>query len=531
MSNVSRRRLLQLGIGASQLALLGSLGIQPRRARADHGSNHPTRLLTIYVNGGWMPELFFTPLSAAQIEQAVPAPEVYLGEPCFFGPQDVRNLDGSGDEPDPQDPTLTRIRAPILWDEDALAAGGPDPQNGVTSPLGYAWKFNDLYQRACIVHGIDVGTAAHLSGRVSMMCGVAGPKFRSPALHAFVASAFADRFPHRPLQSVSIGAGPTPQRVSLGPAATPTRIVSAASLENTLSERSDLAWAGLRDRAPHEQFGFDSSPRPEPIDTNAIDEYVLARTRRLYGTVNSGTNAFYEGLYETYSTVSRQLGLDIVTTLEATTGWENFVPTWAVPSGGPPPYGVKFGLANGSDTGAGWSDQFDLALRLFKADLASALSIEAPGIDGFHFDTHDGLNGPRRQFLQNRVVLEIIGRLLHEMEATEVEPGKSLLDDTLVVVYSEFSRTWPGTACDHWPFTSVVMAGGGLAGNRQVGGFDLEVESPSPIGLSIPMVDEGGDEIDRPPRSGDLIFTALHAMGVEGAFIPGGVADISGVRA
>lgn len=528
---LTRRRLLQTGLGASQLALLGALGMEPRRARAGGSDDHPTRLLTIYVGGGWMPELFFTPLTGPQIERAIPAPREFLGEPCFFAPSDVSNIDGTGDDPDPQDPSLLRLRAPILWDEAAILANGTDPQNGSTSPIGYAWRHNDLYRRACMVHGIDAGTADHLSGRVSMMCGVAGPKFRSPAVQAFVAAASAERFPERPLQNVSIGSGPLARPVSLGPEATPTQIASASSLAATLSERSDEAWAGLRDRAPHDEIGFDSSPRMRTIDTNTIDEYVLARTRRLYGTVNAGTNAFYEEFYEAYSTVSRQLALDLVTTLETTAGWEHFVPSWAAPSGGPPPYGVKYGLANGGDSGSAWNEQFDLTLKLFKADLASAVSIEAPGTAGFHFDTHDADGGPPIQFMENRSVLEMVGRLLHEMDATEVAPGRSLLDDTLVLVFSEFSRTWPGTACDHWPYTSVLFAGGNVAGNRQVGGFDLTIDSRSPAGLSIPLLSEGGDPIERMPRSADVVWTTLALMGIEGAFVPGGVAEIVGVRA
>jgi hypothetical protein len=532
ITKLSRRRLLQAGLGASQLALLGALGMEPRRARAGGGgTDHPTRLLTIYVGGGWMPELFFTPLSNQQIQQAIPEPRLFLGEPCFFTGSDVANLDGSGDEPDADDPSLQRLRAPILWDEAAILATGRDPQNGSTSPIGYAWKHDELYRRACMVHGIDAGTADHGSGLVSMMCGVAGPKYRSPAVQAFVAAAAAERFPERPLQSVAIGQGPLPRQVTLGPEATPTQIASAASLEATLSERSDEAWAGLRDRAPHDELAFDSARLGTMLDTNTVDEYVLARTRKLYGSVNAGTNAFYEEFYDTYATVSRQLALDLVTTLEATPGWSSFVPSWAVPDGGPPPYGVKFGLANGADTGSGWNEQFDLALKLFKADLASAVSIEMLGVESFHFDTHDADGGPSIQFLQNRSVLEIVGRLLHEMQATDIGNGRTLLDDTLVYVFSEFSRTWPGTACDHWPYTSVLLAGGGVAGNRQIGGFDTEIESPSPIGLSIPLLSEGGDAIDRPPRSADVMWTILALMGIEDAFIPGGVAEIVGVRA
>ncbi|MGH1341808.1 MAG: DUF1501 domain-containing protein [Nannocystales bacterium] len=530
MRHLTRRKLLQTGLGASQLALLGAMGSRPRRARAGGDSGHPSRLLSIYVRGGWMPELFFTPLSATQIQSVYPGPQTYLGEPCFYDPSDVENLDGSGDAPDPEVAHAKRMRAPVLWNEAEIIANGIDPQNSVSSPLGYAWKHNDMFQRACVVHGIDAGTADHRSGRVSMMSGVAGPKFRSPALGAFVADAMFDRFPHRPLQSVSIGGGPSPRPASLGSTASPTKILSSATLEATLSERSDVAWAGLRDRAPHDEFSFDSRPRLGTIDTNAMDEYALRRMRGLYGTVNTGTNAFYEDIYETYSAVSRQLGKDLVTTLEATAGWEHFLPSWAVPGGGPPPYGVKFGLANGSDAGAAWNDQFDLALKLFKSDMSSAVSIETLGIDGFYFDTHDGAEGAQQQFLQGRVVLEQVARLLHEMDATEVEPGRSLLDDTLVVVFSEFSRTWPGTACDHWPFTSVVLAGGGVRGNRQLGNFDLEVESPSPIGVPTPLISEGGDAIERMPRSADVVWTALQLMGIEDVFVPGGVGEIVGVR-
>jgi hypothetical protein len=387
-----------------------------------------------------------------------------------------------------------------------------------------------LYSRACVLHGIDVGTAAHTSGRVSMFCGIAGPKFRSPALHAWVADAFMDIYPHRPLPSVAVGNGVIAPPVHLGPAVAPTKIASSGSLANALSERSDLAWDGLRDRAPHPQYAFDSRPMLEPIDTNTIDEHVLARSRRLFGTVNAGTSGFYQEFYDTYATVSKQLALDLVTRLEQTPGWEHFTPTWAVPSGGPPPYGVKFGLANGSDSGAGWNDDFQLALKLFKADLCSAISLRVTGVEGFDFDTHDGQTGPNRQFLQVRALLEIVGRLMHEMAATPVEGGKSLLDDTLVLVFSEFSRTWPGTACDHWPATSLLMAGGGILGNRQIGNFDLEVSSYSPLGVPIPLRDEGGDLQERPPRSADVVYTALQILGVEDFFIPGGPAEILGVR-
>ena len=409
----SRRQILQAAFGTGQLALLGALGVRPRTARAGVDPSKPSRLLTIYVPGGWMPELFFTPLDAAGITARVPTPTTHLGEPCFFGPNDVRNIDGTGDDPDPDDPSLLRLRVPHLWDEAALAGGGIDPQNATTSPLGYAYRHDELWRQVSIVHGVDVGTAAHYSGYISLLSGVAGPTFQSPAIQAWVAEALANVYPDRPLPSVAVGGGPLGEPVHLGPAATPTAINDAAGLANALSERSDLAWSGLRDRTARPDLGFDSMPRSGTLATNAIDEHVRARTRRLFGTVNRGTNGFYEDFYETYATVSRQLALDLVTVLEQTVGWEHFVPSWANPGGGLGPSGMKFGYANGGDSGAEWSGQFDLALRLLKADLCSAVSIEARGAGGFHFDTHSGDFGAMDQFVHVRGVFEAIGRLFH----------------------------------------------------------------------------------------------------------------------
>ena len=50
-----------------------------------------------------------------------------------------------------------------------------------------------------------------------------------------------------------------------------------------------------------------------------------------------------------------------------------------------------------------------------------------------------------------------------------------MLDETIVVVMSEMGRS-PWLAGDqgknHWPFTSVLLAGGGLVTNQVIGGYD-----------------------------------------------------------
>ena len=133
----------------------------------------------------------------------------------------------------------------------------------------------------------------------------------------------------------------------------------------------------------------------------------------------------------------------------------------------------------------------------------------------------------------------MIARFLGEMKMTTVN-GKSLLDDTLVVIFSEFSRTWAHGSGqdfyyndDHWPYTSVTFAGGGVAGGRTIGGYDVENFSLGPRGLPVGVREEGGEQTTRPPRSADIVATVCSIMGLElnDFFIPGGYGEILGVRA
>ena len=63
-----------MALGAGQLALLDKLGFpmfRSRSARANPnggtGTSNPTKLLTIYVPGGWFPVYLWCPLSDAEI--------------------------------------------------------------------------------------------------------------------------------------------------------------------------------------------------------------------------------------------------------------------------------------------------------------------------------------------------------------------------------------------------------------------------------------------------------------------------------
>jgi hypothetical protein len=109
-----------------------------------------------------------------------------------------------------------------------------------------------------------------------------------------------------------------------------------------------------------------------------------------------------------------------------------------------------------------------------------------------------------------------------------------LLDDTLVVLMSDFARTWPNSAAtsDHWAANSAVFIGGGLRGNQMLGGYDISgpLNSVGFDGMRLDLRDSTGT-VNRRPRSSDVVHTALSILGVEDFRIPGGSGEILGVRA
>lgn len=522
----TRRQLLKLGLGAGQLALLNQFGLLgSRRARAQSGTG-PTKLLTISFPGGWMPIYLWCPLTDAQIGTHIPAPVRSSGEQAFFTADQVENLDGTANGA-LQD-GYTKLRVPNLWDME-----GND-----RSPHGYAWRHYGLHDNHSVVHGVDMGTPSHESGRISSMCGVAASTYRAPAMHAVVANALHARFADtRPLASVAVGDAPVPNPHSLPPSAAPILMPSLDTLAYTLSERPDSAWAGLRDRSARPEMDYEGAATGGMIGANAMDAHAMARIRAMRGRMNAGTDTFYERLYDTYRTVSKQMAQDVVTTLENTPAVDpsrDAPPPWITSNQGWGYFSSDIGPGISSDSGGSWAPDFDLTLKLLKSDLCTAISLNCWGMGHAYFDHHSA--GHAVHFPLLRSAWDVVGRLLAEMKATPASNGNgSILDDTVVVLMSDFARTWPGSnTCDHWPTTSVAIAGGGVAPNRMIGGYDLSTAGPTAIGytgMPVPLTLEGGDAATRPPTSADVCHTVYQMLGISHFFIPGGSGEILGVRA
>lgn len=146
------------------------------------------------------------------------------------------------------------------------------------------------------------------------------------------------------------------------------------------------------------------------------------------------------------------------------------------------------------------------AFKILKQD-AGARFINL-GIGGY-WDDHANIYTE----LQSRLpYLDIaVSALLDDLEATPGKTaGKSLLDETLVIMAGEFGRT-PGELNDqngrhhHGDAYSALIAGGGVRGGRIIGATD-------DLGATITDI---GWNADRPISTTDLAATVFSAMGID----------------
>jgi hypothetical protein len=527
VSKLTRRALLGAGLGLGQLALLDRFGLPSARAAPPDA---PSRILTIYLGGGYAPQHMWCPLSADEVVQYLPAPTSGLGEKIFFAPEQVIELSTAGDGAFP------RIRGVRTWNPDSPGDRG----NYQYLPLGYSWVHHELMKRTTVVHGVDQGTAAHKSGAIAAMCGLAGPDYRAPAIQSVIANYLMGTYgDSRPVPCVCLNTGLMPNPLDLPPASGPTVVSSVGDLIPMLSTKPEdnVWWKGLDARQALDDWDFSGNPLGAPILATDLEAHAFQSARALRGISGAATDAHLQALHDGLQGVSRVLAKDIVSILAKTPGFEHIIAGsdreygGVVPYPGEGPFGYTIGLANGTiGNGSFWST-FDTALRVMKADLASALHLQLPA---FHYDTHNGA-GAQFQFLHVRGAFEILGHFLSELAQSPApdKPGRTLLDDTLVLVFSEFARTWPNSG-DHWPITSVTFVGGNVAANREIGGFDFSGFSLGPRGKAVDVLEEGVTEAKRPPRAADVTATACRLMGLEPGkdfFIPGGYGEIAGVRA
>ena len=116
-------------------------------------------------------------------------------------------------------------------------------------------------------------------------------------------------------------------------------------------------------------------------------------------------------------------------------------------------------------------------------------------IENGHWDTHRKNTWSLKELLCPSFD-QAVPALLNDLEQ------RGLLDDTLVVISTEFGRTPKINTLlgrDHWPNAfSIAMAGGGVKGGQVIGASDKQA----------------AEVADRPITPGDMAATVLHLMGI-----------------
>jgi hypothetical protein len=516
--------MLKWALGAGQVALLDRFGLlRSGLARAEN-PDAPSRLCVIYIPGGFRPQYHFWPMEDVDVDQCVPAPGGFASEPVFFRKEGLVDLA-------PANGAFKPLRLWRSWDP-----ANPANRASGFSPAMYGFQHFGLADQVSMLHGVDQGTADHGSAFVSAMCGVASPDFRAPALHAVAANYLhAKHASTRPLPFVVVSSERgMPVAQGLPSHAAPVRVPSIEALTPQMSDdpTKNPWWTGLNARTERPETDAKGASLNSMLKTTALEQHTLAQPGKYLGRSNQNVDSFLEGLHGSLRSVSRVLAADVVSVLEAQKGIDSLVANRPAYLSNylNTPFSYTFGTANFHMTGL--EPRLDMALRLLKSDLTSAVHV---GLS-LDFDTHSGL-GHSFSCAHGRAQMDLVARFLGELKASPAPglPGKTLLDDTLVVVLSEFGRSWasPSSAGgfnlpdDHHPYTSVMYAGGNVAGNRQVGSYTRRG-----FGVETQLVEENGQASSRVPRSADAVATAMRIMGLDfhEFFIPGGYGEVVGLR-
>ena len=116
-----------------------------------------------------------------------------------------------------------------------------------------------------------------------------------------------------------------------------------------------------------------------------------------------------------------------------------------------------------------FQDDAMLAVELLAAGICRCASVAHPGLWDSHSD-----NDVYQSLLWEETMIAL-GAVLDAMHGTEGPAGGSLLDETVVVLLSEMGRTPLLNSTegkDHWPYTSALLVGAGVAEGASAGAYD-----------------------------------------------------------
>ncbi len=266
---------------------------------------------------------------------------------------------------------------------------------------------------ACILRGINVHSAGHESGMQWMMTGTSASS--TPDWPTILASHGAVEYP-------------MPHLVFSGPSYPGT--LGAAVVRGgggTLLQLIDGSFNGTTDR-----------PAPvvaTPMD-RMMDAFVHERARRYAGSLDG---------------LGRARADDLLGNLERSFALE----------------GRRF-EAGLDARGRSMLDQATMALEVMRLGLSRCAMVGIPG----GWDTHGGnqaVGGQLDRFFAD------LDTLMARLASTPGTVAPWMIDEVTVVCTSELGRTPRFNGArgrDHWPYTSMLVLGAGIRGNRVIGATD-----------------------------------------------------------
>jgi len=174
------------------------------------------------------------------------------------------------------------------------------------------------------------------------------------------------------------------------------------------------------------------------------------------------------------------------------------------------------------DLGTDMRAQALQAIELFRLGLSRTAMV---GISG-GWDTHAN---NVRQGMQFEELFDVLDEVMEHLSTTPGTYKQWMSDEVTIICMSEFGRT-PllngGNGKDHWPFTSALVVGAGVAGNRRVGATDEGLVAV-PIDFETGLADDNGDMLG----CENLGVTLLRMASLDpGQFLPG-VQELKALKA
>ncbi|HEY4221051.1 MAG TPA: DUF1501 domain-containing protein, partial [Myxococcota bacterium] len=343
------------------------------------------------------------------------------------------------------------------------AFGGVSIWSDATRPNVDAF-FTKWAERTCVVNGVQVRSFVHTDCMKRMLTG--SPSEITPDMGAIAAFELA---PELPVPYLALGSFSRS-----GPLAA---ITGRAGTSNQLQSLVDPNAAYAPATGPQvPDFGL----APTDAQAGFVKQYLEAGAARAKATV--GQRGYNKKRVDDY-----------ISSLDRGETLANFV-------------------KSGSSLGArGYTVDLNVQIPLAVEALKNGLSQTAMLQSGFAWDTHT----------KNDDQIGFHDGLFASLDTLcQTLDDEDMLDSTTIMVLSEMGRTPKVNADlgkDHWPVTSCMLIGAGVAGGRTIGGTTDKLASES-LDLQTGAVDGNGKQL----QSTNLVAGVLESVGVNPEpYLPG----------